>query len=359
MIRIYGYYSVGGYKDMYIGSSQDKDELRYFLPLLPVMRRRKTNADIKALAWQEKLPQIELLKNENMLGFPEVCKKLFSHGGYIALYETLPDGKTCLAVRDIPNSQKDDEGRETPFNLLFLADDEEGIRTLDAVALAMKADIRGWLNAFTPLFFYEPKSNGIAFRLAALLKLMDECPKDKQFKHIPGMVDYIMVARAQDTSLTCKELKLEPDKVTAFIDIFGKPLKRQIKVEDVKFQEKKPTEKEDETIQEILFNDKPALEDIPKEEKLNQKASMKSEKKEHEISFIAVPLAELKGKMDKLEKELQNIAKQQGDILDAIHDVQYVISNEIECRRLKKDRSYVNYILMAMSIAIILLLILK
>ncbi len=33
MIRIYGYYSCGGYKDMYLGNNEGEPQPTYFLPL--------------------------------------------------------------------------------------------------------------------------------------------------------------------------------------------------------------------------------------------------------------------------------------------------------------------------------------
>ena len=40
MIHYYTYYSVGGYKDMYLGSEASEVERAYYLPLLDVEERQ-------------------------------------------------------------------------------------------------------------------------------------------------------------------------------------------------------------------------------------------------------------------------------------------------------------------------------
>lgn len=39
MLRYYSYYSVGGYKDFYLGSNADQFEASYYLSLLPVWEK--------------------------------------------------------------------------------------------------------------------------------------------------------------------------------------------------------------------------------------------------------------------------------------------------------------------------------
>ena len=40
MLRYYSYYSVGGYKDFYLGSNADQFDASYYLSLLPVWEKR-------------------------------------------------------------------------------------------------------------------------------------------------------------------------------------------------------------------------------------------------------------------------------------------------------------------------------
>ena len=54
MLRYYSYYSVGGYKDFILGTSEDKQEATYYLPLLPVLEERaKTDEDAAKQRLQE------------------------------------------------------------------------------------------------------------------------------------------------------------------------------------------------------------------------------------------------------------------------------------------------------------------
>lgn len=56
MLRYYSYYSVGGYKDFILGTSEEKQEATYYLPLLPVLEERaKTDEDAAKLFDQQKI----------------------------------------------------------------------------------------------------------------------------------------------------------------------------------------------------------------------------------------------------------------------------------------------------------------
>ena len=71
MLRYYSYYSVGGYKDFYLGSNADQFDASYYLSLLPVWEKRaqeKEDAELqKKVDELKKLPSIkEWTKNRVM-----------------------------------------------------------------------------------------------------------------------------------------------------------------------------------------------------------------------------------------------------------------------------------------------------
>ena len=91
MLRYYSYYSVGGYKDFILGTSEEKQEATYYLPLLPLLEERaKTDEDAAKLFDQQKdLPKIQQLSAEQPFNLPTSARVLFSHAGYKLLYKHL------------------------------------------------------------------------------------------------------------------------------------------------------------------------------------------------------------------------------------------------------------------------------
>ena len=63
MIRLYAYYSCGGYKDMYLGSSDTAASPSYFLPLLPVMKKRGRTDEVEKI----KSPKKNAYGNESTI----------------------------------------------------------------------------------------------------------------------------------------------------------------------------------------------------------------------------------------------------------------------------------------------------
>ena len=65
MLRYYSYYSVGGYKDFYLGSNTDQFEASYYLSLLPVWEKRAQEKDDSELQKKvdelKKLPSIKVM----------------------------------------------------------------------------------------------------------------------------------------------------------------------------------------------------------------------------------------------------------------------------------------------------------
>lgn len=223
MIRVYGFYSCGGYKDMYLGSSESCNRPSYYLPLLPIMKNRQSPEDLPKIEQQEKLPQIGIITYYNNLGFPQECDWMFSHGGYVAMYRTLSDGSACLALRDIPGSERDEEGRSIPFNLLLIATGAESILELDSVAYSLKDNYVEWRDFATDLFAYDPAVNGTRFDLHVLFDRIKKQAEDSpmQLEHVSNRVIYLMLGSAQNTSLALQEQGLNKSDVQCIVDLFG------------------------------------------------------------------------------------------------------------------------------------------
>ena len=219
MIKYFTYYSFGGYKDIYVGSDLDSTDASYFIPLLNVWKKSDKPENVEKLAKAESVKQVELITKSNSAGFPAECNLMFSHGGYSAIYRTLLDGRTCLCIRDIPNRTKDEEGRDTPFNFMFLADSDESIDKLDNVALKYLANIKETNSLIASAITYDHIINGFKFDLAKLNNLFSSDFESKSnLRHRASSVDYLLVGSRNQISLAIKEQELDAKKVNAVFD---------------------------------------------------------------------------------------------------------------------------------------------
>lgn len=212
MIKYYSYYNCGGYKDMFIGSDSLGVGATYFVPLLPVWKGRNKPGDQEKIERAEAVSHIGLISNIKSYDFPHECNILFSHGGYKAIYKTLSDGTTCLCIREMDSNSRDEEGRATPFNFLFIADGEESISKLDYLAISYLNDSKQIENMIQESISYDPILNAIKFDLQKLDELFDNEESSRIF-HIPGKVIYL---KAADSRIAIKELDLKKEDVDAF-----------------------------------------------------------------------------------------------------------------------------------------------
>lgn len=219
MIKYFTYYSFGGYKDIYVGSDSDSADASYFIPLLNVWKKSDKPENVEKLAKAESVKQVELITKSNSAGFPTECNLMFSHGGYCAIYRTLSDGRTCLCIRDIPNGTKDEEGRDIPFNFMFLADSEESINKLDVLALQYLSTINETNSLIASAITYDYVINGFKFDLAKLDSLFSSDSESRSnLNHRASYVDYLLVGSRNQTSLAIKEQGLDAKKVNAIFD---------------------------------------------------------------------------------------------------------------------------------------------
>lgn len=222
MIRYYTYYSCGGYKDIYIGSNQDSSEASYFIPLLNVWKKSNKPENADKIARAESVQHVELISKSNSAGFPSECNLMFSHGGYKAILRTLRDGRQCLSIRDIANGAKDEEGRDIPFNFLFLADGLDSIDQLDALAISYLTKSNEIDELISSAISYDPVINGVRFDLEKLNQLLiKQQGLSKKLSHKAGVVDYLKIGSRNQYKLSFTEQALEADNVNSLWDDNG------------------------------------------------------------------------------------------------------------------------------------------
>lgn len=222
MIKYYTYYSCGGYKDIYIGSDQDSSDASYFIPLLNVWKKNNRPENADKISRAENVQHVELISKSNSAGFPSECNLMFSHGGYKAIFRTLNDGRLCLSIRDIPNGAKDEEGRDTPFNFLFLADGQESIEQLDALALEYLTNSNKINELIANAISYDPVVNGVRFDLRKFNQLLtDRKDTPKKLSHTAGNIDYLKIFSRNQYKLSLSEQALDANNVNSFWDDNG------------------------------------------------------------------------------------------------------------------------------------------
>lgn len=167
MLRYYSYYSVGGYKDFILGTSEDKQEATYYLPLLPVLKERaKTDEDAAKLFEQQKdHPKIQQLSAEQSFNLPTSARVLFSHAGYKLLYKHLEGDYYALALRNISGNTKDEHGRSVPFMFVITGDTKHDVEVLNILATYFACNIKGVETILSKYLFMDIDVNGLKFEL--------------------------------------------------------------------------------------------------------------------------------------------------------------------------------------------------
>lgn len=288
MIRLYAYYSCGGYKDMYLGGSDTAASPSYFLPLLPVMRKRGRADEVEKIRYQESLQHVCIVTGAESYGFPADAANMFSHGAYKAVYRTLQDGSSCLSMHDIPSDETDEEGRDIPFTLMFVADGEHSVM-LDFMAAALLKDMASWQELFTSLFAYDPTVNGVKFDLPKIMakvhdtKQESDCYIDRTQSR---NVAFLMLNGNNGVKTALKEQNLKREEVSCFVDTSGNVIEGRL-----------PLVKEEKKLTAAIDGDK----DVPEKEKTPQKSeNMPTVTNDHSVlehlTYIEKLLEEMKGK---------------------------------------------------------------
>lgn len=169
MLNYYSYYSVGGYKDMYLGNSEMTGSDTYFLPLLPVWKKKAENNSDTALLEKvnilSKLPLIQILTEKESYNLPEDANIVFSHGGYKILFKNCCTGESILSIRDVEGLSRDEAGRPIPFLLAITGKNEEDKMILNKLCAYMASNLKTTGLKLSALFEYDAEKNGLCFHL--------------------------------------------------------------------------------------------------------------------------------------------------------------------------------------------------
>lgn len=209
MIHYYTYYSVGGYKDMYLGSEASEAERAYYLPLLDVEEQQaKEENDAKLIAKvarQKKLERISILTQTENFGLPKTANTLVTHGSYSLIFTHLEGTKYIIVVRGL--NAKD----SVPFLLSIMSDSADDLLRMNRIATYIAANTEIAKKELAACLHYDPTENGLCVELIQLNKWI-ECVAADQAN------DYFQTVEGKTIRLTARKnqisLLLVPQGVT-------------------------------------------------------------------------------------------------------------------------------------------------
>lgn len=178
MLRYYSYYSIGGYKDLFLGSSEMMESYTYYLPLLAIQRKKAETAEDKGaldkVSALDALPKIKLVNKTNNYGLPSCASKLISHGGYKLIFTHAEEETYILTLRDIKGENKDESGRSVPFLVMIVGDSMDDARKLASIAAYWSNHMDTVTDEISKMFTYDPLANGTRFNIKEFNSLIHQ-----------------------------------------------------------------------------------------------------------------------------------------------------------------------------------------
>lgn len=179
MIEHYSYYSIGGYKDFYLGSTNDEHEVVYYSPFLGFDKEGLEELDTKTKAQLLELstkPLMEYLTKDNARKLPPTAIRIEGRGGYKVLFCAV-EGGYSIVIREIESNVKDTYNRTIPFLLQFIGRDIVEMNSLNDYICSHLAEFE---NKLRNLFAYNADLNAWEFHLGTLNKIVKDIIAKKQ-----------------------------------------------------------------------------------------------------------------------------------------------------------------------------------
>lgn len=212
---------------MYLGSSgMDSVKQTFYMPFLANMKEKAPSPqDIERVAELDKLPKIELLTSNGRKGLPQEADTLIVHGSYKMIYTHLTAEKYIIAIRDIGNNDRDDNGRNVPFMLLVMSDSLSDIPQMNKLAAHISNNLKSVCDELAGIIHYDLDVNGICFELEKMnrfvagvnggtnVRLADG--KNETVAAREGEIALLIVPSGITSDYTLKELNM--GKKTAFV----------------------------------------------------------------------------------------------------------------------------------------------
>ena len=299
MMKYYAYYNHGGYKDFYLGNSEDTIESRYFLPLLKVHEeslKEKPDATLEEeVKDQKKRPELVVLSDKtDEYNYPIPARILMSHAGYKIMYRRVDKTNTVLAIRDILGI-KDTYGRQSPFSIMFISNTEEDDVNLNILAEYVRLNLNEFENTVTSLFVNDMLVNGLRFDIGKLnSKLKQIFSENGQLitdKNLRGNVYFVVIPDGLKLSDTFREQNFTKSDLNIAYNMSGTQIAESQKDDErgensssTAFSSKYPSQSKLASLLEMLHV--PKLEDINKLEQTIVQLEMRIKMLEERMSNL-------------------------------------------------------------------------
>ena len=254
MIRYYAYYNHGGYKDFYLGSFLDKEKFKYFLPLLSIHEKSLIDQPNEILRneveRQKLLPKLVVLSDTTTeLNYPSAARTLMSHSGYKLLLRKYASNTYVLAIRDIPGSV-DSYGRRTPFNMMFIGDNEEDVQSLDILGEYVRCNLSSFETFLNTIFENDLIENGLKVHLKELNAELNRIISEKQLNRTEDVtnksVRLIIIPTGMSLSNCLHEQNISKYNIAICYDTNGKQIYKAFEQQQEKLHNPRPSELKDE-----------------------------------------------------------------------------------------------------------------
>lgn len=239
MIRYYAYYNHGGYKDFYLGSSLDEEDFKYFLPLLSIHEQSlidQPNETIRnEVNRQKQLAKLVVLSDITLdYNYPSAARTLMSHSGYKLILRQYASNKYVLAIRDIPGSV-DCYGRRTPFNMMFVGDNEEDVLSLDILGEYVRCNLSTFETFLNTLFENDLIENGLKVHLkelnAELKRIISEQQYIRKEDTNNKSVRLVIIPTGMSLSNCLREQNISKNNIAVCYDSNGQQIYKAIELQ--------------------------------------------------------------------------------------------------------------------------------
>lgn len=186
MLKYYSYYSVGGYKEFFLGDKESTEEFTYYFPLLSILEDEAKNTEsvTERVEKLKALPKIEQLSESNTFGLSQLAQTLFTEEGYKLIYRHLEGEISALAIRDVSNNATDDMGKPIPFLFVITGEGRKDVQNLDLLAAYMANNLTKAQSSIAGFIGMNYELNGLEFSLSRCNAWVEEILKEQQSANV-------------------------------------------------------------------------------------------------------------------------------------------------------------------------------
>ena len=186
MLKYYAYYSVGGYKEFFLGDTENKEEFTYYFPLISFLEDEARNNETVTARVEElkALPRIEPLSEDNTFGLSESAQPLFKGDGFELIYKHLSGDLHALAFGSLSNNAKDDMGKPIPFQFIITGEGKKDLQALDVLAAYAANNLKKVQGVIAGFIGMNYERNGLEFSLARCNAWIAETLKEQKVNDV-------------------------------------------------------------------------------------------------------------------------------------------------------------------------------